>query len=140
MVPKIVPLLLTLDDIVPTEEVTVVGSNTGTLFVGIAKTGSPVGVDGKVTIGRPNESTLLGLVGRTSRVGVGMERGGGPVVVDIEVEGGEGDMLGRIVEGMMTLVVGLRDGVDGMGSAVEGSVMLDRVVGSEIVDRERLGE
>ena len=129
MVPIVVPLLLTLGDTVPAESKVVVGKF-GTLFVGIAKTGSPVGVEGKLTIGRPNESTLLGVMGSTSRLGVGMERGGGPVIVGITVEGELSDMLGRVVEGM-TRLLGLRDGVDGTGDVVEGRMRLVRVVVAE---------
>ena len=71
------------------------------LFVGTPKIGSPVGVAGKLMIGRPKESTLGATVGSPSMLGGGMEKGGGLVIIGMVVESdGSG---GRDGEGMLAL-------------------------------------
>ena len=68
------------------------------LFVGTPKIGSPVGVAGKLMIGRPKESTLGATVGSPSMLGGGMEKGGGLVIIGVVVGSG-----GRDGEGMLAL-------------------------------------
>lgn len=119
--------------------------------IGTPKVGSAVGVAGKLTIGRPKESTLDGVVGTKSMLGTGTENGGGPVIAGnpIEDEVSEGVKLGlpegRLIEyglprsgsrvtepGLADVAVakgistplGLADGTGDVGIASEGTTML----------------
>lgn len=111
-----------------------------TLFVGIPKIGSPVGVAGKLIIGRPKESTIGAAVGSPSMLGGGMEKGGGLVIIGkvVESEGsGAKDGEGGVAEGMLALfgraVLGrlmekdVADGISCEGRVVEMGGVVGRV-------------
>ncbi len=90
--------------------------------MGTANIGSAVGVEGKLTIGRPKELTADGVVGSRSRLGNGMENGGGPAMEGIPVEDKvveERDVPGRVADGRTRLVrlVGGRMGGSKLGGA-----------------------
>lgn len=118
-----------------------VGEMLSALFVGISKIGRPVGVGGKVIIGRPKESTMDGGVGIESRLGIGMENGGGPVIAGNPTEGmlrdGRveeiGDMVGSVAEG--TAIVGsvsegeLIEGTLGDGTVRNGGSIKPKLSG-----------
>lgn len=105
----------------------------GNLFVGIPKIGSAVGVAGKLTIGRPKESTPDGVIGIRSMLGTGTENGGGSVTAanPIEYEVSEGRKL-RLPEGRLSGVglprsegkVTEPDGTGNVGIMSEGTTML----------------
>ena len=100
-----------------------------TLFVGMLKIGRAVGVAGKLIIGRPKESTLGGVAGTMSMLGVGMENGGGPVIVGISINGklSEGmDRLGMVAEGRLT-DPRLADGTVTEGTPGDGSENVPRL-------------
>ena len=100
---------------------------------GMAKTRGPVGVAGKLNMGRPNESTGAGSVGsKMSMLGEGMRSDGSPVIDDCSIED-------RLIEGRVE-VVGIVEedrlsetGVP--GGMLAGSTLADGSVnGSELPD------
>lgn len=146
---------MTLDDETPTEG-KLVGETLSTLFVGISKIGSAVGVAGKVMIGRPKESTLDGGVGIMSRLGSGMENGGGPVIAGNPVEGKPSDgrpdagvvkegspIVGKLADGK-PIGFGLAEGAFPEGdiwptgravvNVAEGRAMITSVLGGKLAE------
>lgn len=94
------------------------------------KIGRAVGVAGKLIIGRPKESTLGGVAGTMSMLGVGMKNGGGPVIVGISINEklSEGiDKLGMVAEGRLT-DPRLADGTVTEGTPADGSENEPRLV------------
>lgn len=111
--------------------------------MGIPKIGSAVGVAGKLTIGRPKESTLDVVIGTMSMLGTGTENGGESVIAvnPIEDEVSEGVKLGlpegRLIEyglprsGRRVTELGLADGTGNVGMASEGTTMLLKASGGK---------
>ena len=100
----------------------VISGTLSTLFEGIAKTRGLVGVAGKLSIGRPNESTGGGSVGSISMLGDGMINDGGPVIEGVPNEDKvteERNMPGVVSEGRL-IETELPDGTVNEGTLTEG--------------------
>lgn len=127
----VVLLLLTLGDGI-SKDVKLNGTALSTLFVGILKIGSAVGVAGKLIIGSPKELTMGGAVGIESILGNGMESGGGPVVAGSPIEGiltGGSDDSGTVTEGNWTPPWRLA-----YGTPIENPIPGGKVTGGTPVD------
>ena len=127
----VVLLLLTLGDGI-SKDVRLNDTVLSTLFVGILKIGSAVGVAGKLIIGSSKELTMGGAVGIESILGNGMESGGGPVVAGSPIEGiltSGSDDSGTVTEGNWTPPWRLA-----YGTPIENPIPGGKVTGGTPVD------